>query len=389
MRLSDCTNIADLQRMAKRRLPAPVFHYLEGGADDEWSRENNSGAFDRYELVTEVLADIAEIDMRTTLLGREVAAPLLLSPTGMSRLFHHGKELAVARAAAAAGLFYTLSTVATASIEEVAATGTGPKMFQVYVFRDRGLTRELVARARAARYDALCLTVDTPVAGNRERDLKSGLALPPRLSLASISAFARHPLWVARALASRDFSLANVAEHAAAAPGEATSVAAYVHAQFDRSLTWSDAEWLAELWEGPLVIKGILAPEDARRAARIGAKAVMISNHGGRQLDGTPAPIDQLRPIRDAVGDDLELIVDGGIRRGTHVVKALALGADACSIGRPYLYGLAAGGEAGVARVLALFLEEIERDMALLGTRSIDRIACRHVQCRARPDPRN
>ncbi|RMD90549.1 MAG: alpha-hydroxy-acid oxidizing protein [Alphaproteobacteria bacterium] len=389
MRLSDCTNIADLRRLAKRRLPAPIFGYLEGGADDEWSCANNSRAFDRYELVTEVLADIAIIDMKTTVLGREVAAPLLLSPTGMSRLFHHDKELAVARAAARAGLFYTLSTVATASIEEVAAASAGPKMFQVYVFKDRGLTRELVARAKTAGYDALCLTVDTPVAGNRERDLKSGLALPPRLSPASIAAFARHPIWVARALASRDFTLANVAHHAAAAPGEATSVAAYVHAQFDRSLTWADAEWLASEWNGPLVIKGILVPDDAREAARVGARAVMISNHGGRQLDGTPAPIDQLRPIRDAVGDDLELIVDGGIRRGTHVVKALALGADACSIGRPYLYGLAAGGEAGVARALTLLLEEIERDMALLGTRSIDRITRRHVQVRTRPHPQD
>ncbi|MFQ5347857.1 MAG: alpha-hydroxy acid oxidase [Rhodothalassiaceae bacterium] len=387
MRLSDCTNIADLRRLAKRRLPAPVFGYLEGGADDEWTRANNSRAFDRYELVTEVLADIAAIDMKTTLLGREVAAPLLLSPTGMSRLFHHGKELAVARAAARAGLFYTLSTVATASMEEVAAASAGPKIFQVYVFKDRGLTRELVTRAKAAGYDALCLTVDTPVAGNRERDLKSGLALPPRLTPASIAAFARHPMWVARALAGRDFALANVTHHAAAAPGAATSVAAYVHAQFDRSLTWADAEWLAGEWGGPLVIKGILAPEDAREAARVGAKAVMISNHGGRQLDGTAAPIDQLRPIRDAVGDDLALIVDGGIRRGTHVVKALALGADACSIGRPYLYGLAAAGETGVARALTLLLAEIERDMTLLGTRSIERITRRHVQCRTHPDP--
>ncbi len=382
MRLAHCTNITDFRRLARARLPAPVFHYLEGGADDEWTLANNSRAFNRYELVTEVLADIAEVDMKTTLLGREVAAPLLLSPTGMSRLFHYGKELAVARAAARAGLFYTLSTVATASIEEVAAASPGPKMFQVYVFKDRGLTRELVTRAKAAGYDALCLTVDTPVAGNRERDLKSGLALPPRLSPASIAAFARHPLWVARALASRDFELANLAHHATAALGETTSVAAYIHAQFDRSLTWADAEWLAGEWDGPLVIKGVLAPEDARQAARIGARAVMISNHGGRQLDGTPAPIDQLQPIRDAVGDDLELIVDGGIRRGTHVVKALALGADACAIGRPYLYGLAAGGEAGVARVLAILLGEIERDMALLGTRSTDRIGRRHVQCR-------
>ncbi len=389
MRLARCTNLADFRRLAKARLPAPLFDYLEGGADDEWTLANNSRAFDRFELITEVLADIAEIDMRTTLLGREVAAPLLLSPTGMSRLFHPDKELAVARAAARAGLFYTLSTVATASIEEVATASTGPKMFQVYVFKDRGLTRELVARTKAARYDALCLTVDTPVAGNRERDQKSGLALPPRPTLASIAAFARHPLWSARALVSHDFELANVAHHAAAAADGATSVAAYVHAQFDRGLTWADAEWLAGEWDGPLVIKGILAPEDARQAARIGAKAVMISNHGGRQLDGTAAPIDQLRAIRDAVGGDLELIVDGGVRRGTHIVKALALGADACAIGRPYLYGLAAGGEAGVARVLRLFLEEIERDMTLLGTRSIDRIACRHVQDRGRPGPRS
>jgi L-lactate dehydrogenase (cytochrome) len=289
----------------------------------------------------------------------------------MSRLFHHEKEVAVARAAADAGVMYSLSTLGTTSLEDVGAATAGPKMFQIYIFKDRGLTREFVERCKQARYDALCLTVDTPLAGNRERDLRTGMVMPPKLTLSSLISFLAHPVWSLHYLADPDFRLANVVHRVDAIGGGAMGLMDYVNAQFDRSVTWDDVAWLAEAWGGPFAIKGLQAPTDARRALECGATAIMISNHGGRQLESTPAPVNCVRPIRDAIGADLELIVDGGVRRGVHVLKALALGADACSIGRPYLYGLAAAGQSGVSRVLALLRAEIERSMALLGCATI------------------
>lgn len=369
--LSRCHNVADLRRRARRRLPAPMFHYLDGGADDEWTLRRNTTAFDDYQLVPEQLVDISRIDLGTRVLGSDLDWPVFLAPTGMSRLFHHDAEPAVARAAADAGTLYTLSTMGTTSIEDIARATDGPKMFQVYILRDRGLTGEFVERCRAAGFRALCLTVDAARAGNRERDLRTGMTLPPRLTLASLASFAAHPYWALQLIRHPDFKLANVVHRVDALKGGAMSLIDYLNTQFDRTVGWDDVAWLRERWDGPLCLKGLQSPADARRAADIGVDAVMISNHGGRQLEGAPAPIDCLAPMRDAVGTDLELIVDGGIRRGTHVVKALALGADACAIGRAYLYGLAAGGQAGVTRALTLLREEIDRGMALAGCRAV------------------
>ena len=386
MRLSRCHNIADLRRMAKQRLPAPMFHYIDGGSDDEWSLRRNTSAFDDYELWPNYLRDISAIDLSTTLLGQKIAWPVFLAPTGMSRLFHHEAELAVARAAQKFGTFYTLSTLGTTRIEEIAAQGAGPWMFQIYILKDRGLTAEFVERCKAAKYHALCLTVDTALAGNRERDRVTGMVLPPRFSLKSVASFAAHPRWALHLLMNPDFRLANVV-HRVGNLGT-VSVIDYVNGQFDRTVTWDDVARLVEQWGGPFVLKGIQSPADAKRAVDVGATAVMLSNHGGRQLDASPAPVDCVAPIRDAVGDKLELIVDGGVRRGTHVIKALALGANACSVGRPYLYGLAAGGQKGVEHALGLLRAELERSLALLGCRSIAEIGPDHIgrvgQVRAR-----
>ncbi len=305
--------------------------------------------------------------------------PVFLAPTGMSRLFHHDKELAVARAAAKFGTLYSLSTVGTTSIEEVAGATKGPKMFQIYAFRDRGLIQEFIDRCKEADYDAMCLTVDTTVGGNREMDIKTGMSVPPKLTAASLASFFLRPAWTYNYIRNPGMRIANVSLKAPMTNQSAGAVAATINAQFSRSLTWDDAAWIAEAWGKPFALKGILSPEDARRAKDAGVSAVMISNHGGRQLECVPAPVDQVAAIRDAVGDELELIVDGGVRRGTHVLKALALGANACSMGRPYLYGLASAGQAGVERVLQLLRDEIERDLTLLGCTSVNDIMGHHV----------
>lgn len=380
MGLARLHNVRDFRRAAKRALPRPIFDYLDGGADDEWSLANNVSAFERYELLPSSLRDVSKIDMTARVLGAKLSAPVILSPTGMSRLFHHDKEPAVARAAAAAGLMYSLSTMATTSIEDVAAVA-GPKMFQLYIHRDRGLTRELIARCKAAGYDAICLTVDAFVAGNRERDRRSGFVMPPKLTPASLASFALHPGWTLNYLRDSDFSLLNVSKKNDPL-SRPMGVIEYIDTQFERAVTWEAVADIAAEWGGPFAVKGLQSPQDAALAAEAGASAVMISNHGGRQLDGAPAPVDCVRPMREAVGDDIELIVDGGVRRGTHVLKALALGADAVSFGRPYLYALAAGGEAGVARFLSQMIAEIERGLALLGCARLDEIEAGHVQAR-------
>lgn len=380
LNLKHCRNIADLRALAKRRLPAPMFHYIDGGADDELTLGWNTSAFDRYELLPRYLRDIQDIDTSTTLLGHRIDVPFFLSPTGMSRLFHHEKEVAAARAANEFGTFYGLSTLGTTSLEEIAKVTSAPKMFQVYILKDRELTREFAQRCKAAGFEAMCLTVDVPLAGNREREIAHGMHMPPRFRLGSLLSFATHPRWTINYLLNPDFKLANVAHRVDALGEGAMGLIDYVNSQFDRSVTWDDAEWLVGQWDGPMVIKGLQTAEDARRARDIGARGIMVSNHGGRQLDTAPAPIDCIAEMAEAVGDDLDIICDGGIRRGTHIIKALAMGARACSFGRPYLYGLAAGGHEGVVRALSLLNEEFVRDMALLGCRSIDEIGPEHVR---------
>lgn len=373
-------NIADLRSLARNRLPRPIFEYVDGGADDEVSLKRNSAAFSEYEIVHDVLNDVSHISMESTLFGQKLSWPLMLSPTGLNRMFHEEAELAVARAAAEHGLLYSLSTMGTTTLETLAQKVDGPKVFQVYVFKDRGLTREFIARCKAAGFDGLALTVDTPVAGNRERDHVNGLSLPPRLSLHSALSFARHPRWSFSALTGSKFDLANVSHKIDALAGGPMSLFDYIGAQFDRNVSWRDVEEIATEWDGPFVVKGVMTPEDSKRAISSGATGVMISNHGGRQLDGAPAPIDQVSRVREALGDGPDIICDGGVRRGSDVFKALAMGATACSIGRPYIYGLAAAGEAGVNRALSILREEFERTMILAGVNDVAQLERRHVR---------
>lgn len=372
----------DFRRIARRRLPAPVFHYLDGGADDEIALARNTQAFADYELLPSQLSGVSNIDLRSTIFGQPVEWPVMIAPTGASKLFHGDGEAAVARAAEKSGTVYSLSTLSTATIEDVAAATTAPKAFQLYVFKDRGLTEDWLERCKAAGYIALQLTVDTPVAGNRERDFVFGFGAPPRSRLRQVASFASHPGWLYRALVRKDLEMVNITSGSDAARDWKGGIRKYIDEQLERSLTWKDVEWLAARWPGALAIKGVQTVEDCRKAAESGATAVMLSNHGGRQLESAPAPVDCIAAVADALRDRLEIICDGGIRRGNHVVKALALGANACSIGRGYLYALAAGGQAGVERALALLRAELERTMALTGCDSVRKLGRSHVRQR-------
>lgn len=371
MRIKDCNNTADFRKLAKKRLPAPLFHYIDGGSDDEVTLRRNTEAFDNVRLIPNALADLSGMDLSVNVLGQDIDWPVFCSPTAMTRLFHHEGEKAVCRAAYNHNTMYSLSSLSTTSIEEVGASTTGPKCFQLYIHKDRVMSWDFIDRCKEANYSAICLTVDTLVAGNREKDLYTGMVIPPKFTLRSLFSFAMHPSWSLNYLFRRKFELANVAGQIKEGSGTLTSVVGYMNSQFDRSITWKDAEQAIQRWGGPFAIKGIMSVEDARRAVDIGASALMISNHGGRQLDGSTAPFDQLGDIVDAVGDRIEVILDGGIRRGTHVLKALAMGAKACMIGRGYLYAVAAGGQPAVERALTRLREEIERDMILMGCSSV------------------
>jgi L-lactate dehydrogenase (cytochrome) len=382
MGINRCFNIMDFRRIAKRKLPAPVFHYLDGGADDEWSLRRNTDAFNDYELLPAHLSDVSDVSVKSKLFGKPVDWPVMISPTGANFLFHRHGEPAVAEASAKFGMPYSLSTVGTTSIEDIGAIGDHPKIFQVYVFKDRGLTRRFVQRCKESNFTALCLTVDTPVAGNRERDQVYGSMVSAKPELRSIPGMLMHPGWLYRAIVKKDMELVNITRGSEAQQFTDMNVMQFIDSQFDRSLTWRDVEWLAAEWGGPLVIKGIQTVEDCQKAADAGATAVMLSNHGGRQLEGTPAPVDCIARVADALHDRLEIICDGGIRRGTHIVKALALGASACGIGRAYLYPLAAGGRAGVERGLTLLRNEVLRTMALVGCGSVSELDSRYVHRR-------
>jgi L-lactate dehydrogenase (cytochrome) len=381
--LKRCHNIADLRRIAKWRVPAPMFHYMDGAAEDEITYARNSRDFDAWEFLPRNLVDISKIDPSTTIMGQRIEFPVVLAPTGMSRMFHWQGELAVARAAERAGTIYSLSTVGTHSVEEVAAVCNGPKWFQIYVFKDRGLTTEFIERCKAARYHALCLTIDLPLTGNRERDLRTGMTLPPAFTLRSWLDFCLHPLWSSTYVTSPPFVMANIAHRVRTVDkNNVQTLMSYIGEQFDRTVTWDDAAQMVQQWNGPFAVKGVLTVEDAKRAVDIGAQCIIVSNHGGRQLDHVPSPIDVLPEIVAAVGDRAEVILDGGVRRGTDVLKALGLGARACMTGRCYLYGLGAGGELGVTRALEILRNEIVRDMALLGTRNVNEITSSYVRRR-------
>jgi len=362
--LDDCHNIDHLRERARRRLPAPIFNIMDGGAETEVTLRRNTDAFDDVKLIPRCLVDVGHVNTATRILGQDIEWPVYCSPTGGSRYFHPEGELAVARAAAKAGTIYGLSTASTYSIEEIAAASDGPKLFQLYICKDRDFTRALIERAKRSGYGALCVTVDTPVGGKCERVLRSGILDRQRVwPVSTVVGFARYPGWVLKRLGMGTAgSLANFAE-----PGGKPPRLEVFGEQLDSSITWKDIRQVADWWSGPLALKGVMSAEDARRARDVGVTAVIVSNHGGLQLDGAAATIEALPKIARAVGDRLEVILDGGVRRGVHVLKALALGAKACSIGRPYLYGLAAGGEAGVSKSLNILRSELVRTMQLAG----------------------
>lgn len=371
MRLKNCYKTADFRALAKQRLPSAIFHYIDGGADDEVTLHRNTEAFNSVNLVPNVLAGVEDIDLTTRVLGRELAMPLFFSPTAMQRLFHHDGETAVAAAAEKFGTMFGVSTIGTRSIEELGAMTAAPKLFQIYIHNDTALTNDLMARCKEAKFDALALTVDTIVAGNRERDYLTGMTTPPSLTPRSLLSFAMHPEWTFNYLLREKFDLPNVSRYTATGSRVESSVIDYINTQMKRSIDWDDAAKMIEEWGGPFAIKGVMSVDDAKRSVEVGASAIMISNHGGRQLDGARAPFDQLQAIVDAVGGQIEIIVDGGIRRGTHVLKALAMGATACSGGRMYLYALAGAGAAGVERAMGLLRTEMERDMLLMGCQNV------------------
>lgn len=371
-RLAKVASVDDLRAIARRRLPGGVFDYIDGGAEDELTLRRNSEAFGRIELIPRVLRDVSDIDTSTTLLGRELPLPLVLAPTGFGRIADPRGELAVASAAARAGLPYTLSTLATRSIEEVAEVSDGDRWFQVYVWRDRGLVAEMLERAAAADNSTIVITVDTAVLGRRERDVRRGFTLPPHVGLGTLIDGALHPAWTLAFLRAEPIRFANVTGQSVGDGTDPVSLSDYINAQFEPALSWDDLDWFRERWSGSIVLKGIQSVADARLAAERGVDAIALSNHGGRQLDGAPPPAELIAPVAAAVGGQLEIICDGGIRRGSDIVKALALGADAVMIGRAYLYALAAGGERGVDWVLDHLQTGMRSTMALAGVSSVD-----------------
>lgn len=379
-RLERCYCIADLRRAAQRRLPRAVFDYADGAAEDEVTMARNAGAFDDYALLPRTLVDVSEVDLSTRVLDQPIDLPLLLAPTGFTRLFHYCGEIAAARAARDAGTLYTLSSLSTTSIEELAAAVPAAHWFQLYVWRDRSVLKDFIERCRASGYAALCLTVDMPTLGQRERDLRNGMTIPPKPRLGTVVDAVLHPRWLWKFLTTPRIRFANVRRRGGGADADMTTLWSYITHQFDAALTWDDLAQMVEDWSGPFAIKGVLRPEEAARAADLGVRAVIVSNHGGRQLDHVPATLDVLPEIVAAVDGRAEVILDGGVRRGTDVVKALALGARACMIGRPFLYGLGAGGELGVARALELLRAEIRRAMMLVGCRSVRELDASYVR---------
>ena len=363
MKLETALNIADLREMARRRMPRMAFDYIDGGADDEVTLRRSVTRFDDYELVWNALVDVSEIDLATTVMGQGSRLPFLITPVAGNRLFHPKEgERAVARAANAAGMIYSCSTMASVTVEDIAAASPGPKWVQVYVWNDRQLVRDFLARAKAAGFTGCILTVDVPVAGNRERDPRNRFGMPPKPSLSLARQVLARPGWLKDYLTTPKVTAANFGQI-----NQSMGVMDFIQSQFSRSVTWDDAAAMKADWGDGFAIKGIATVADARRAVEMGADAVWVSNHGGRQLDTSVPTVDLVRDMAEAVDGRADLIVDGGVRRGSHIVKLLALGATSVAIGRAWLYGLGAGGEAGVARSLAILEAEVRRTMALMG----------------------
>jgi L-lactate dehydrogenase (cytochrome) len=374
MNLNDCHNFQDFRELARRRLPYPIFHYIDGAADDEVTYRRNTQAYEEVDLVPNVLGDVENIDMSVEVFGKKLAMPLYCAPTALQRLFHHDGERAVAKAAQKYGTMFGVSSLGTVSVEEIGAMIDTPKMFQFYFHKDRGLNDSMIDRARAAKFDVMALTVDTITGGNRERDKRTGFTSPPRLTMSSLMSFAMRPRWAVNYFTHPRFDLPHLSTHVQEGSNIATSIGDYFAKMLDQSMSWKDAEKICAQWGGHFALKGVMSVADAKRAVDIGCTGIMVSNHGGRQLDGSRAPFDQLAEIVDAVGDKIDVICEGGIQRGTHVLKALSVGAKACSGGRMYLYALSAAGQAGVERALEQYRSEIERAMKLMGVSSVAKL---------------
>ncbi len=370
MRLNQCHNFHDFRELARRRLPGPIFNYIDGGADDEATLRNNSAAFDRVDLLPHVLRGSEEIDLSVEVMGQKLDLPFYLSPTALQRLFHHDGERAVAAAASKNGTMFGVSSLGTVSLEELRKKYSTPQVYQFYFHKDRGLNKAMMQRAKEAGVDVMMLTVDSMTGGNRERDKRTGFSIPMKLTPAGIMQFMLKPAWGINYVTHEKFSLPQLDEHVDMGGG-AMSIGSYFTEMLDPTMNWDDLAEMVEEWGGKFCLKGVIHPDDARRAAELGCDAVILSNHGGRQLDDSRTSFDGLAEIVDAVGDQLDVIMDSGIQRGTHIIKALSMGAKAVGVGRAYLFPLAAAGQAGVERMIELMREELIRDMRLMGAAKI------------------
>lgn len=379
MTVETAPSIRDLRELARQALPSVMFDYLEGAAEDEVTARRNERSFDQWRFRPRVLRDVTSIDLSTSVLGADLALPVFTAPTGLTRMFHHDGERAAAAASHAAGTGYCLSTVGTTSIEEVRAAHPGPLFFQIYAWHDRRMVDDFIERCRAQSYHGILLAVDLAALGKRDRDLHNGHGRPRALRVNTAKAALRRPTWLYHYLTKPAWRMANMVDHLPHG-ANALKVVDEVNAQFDASVDWGRARAMRDAWDGPFVLKGVQHVDDAVLAAEMGCDAIVLSNHGGRQLDGAPTALDLLPAVRSAVGSGMEIWVDGGIRRGSDIIKALCLGADCCLIGRAMLYGLAAGGQAGVERAYAILRDEMERTMRLVGCERVSALGMEYVE---------
>ncbi len=382
MRLKHCHNFQDFRTLAQKRLPGPIFNYIDGAADDEITYRRNTASFDACDLVPNVLAGVEDVDMSVTVMGQKLAMPIYCSPTALQRLFHHDGEHAVAAAAEKFGTMFGVSSLGTVSLKDIRDKYTNPQVYQFYFHKDRGLNRAMMDSAKEAGVEVMMLTVDSITGGNRERDLRTGFSIPFKLSLSGMLQFAIKPMWGINYVTHEKFRLPQLDDHVDMSDG-ALSIGRYFTDMLDPSMTWKDVEEMVKIWDGQYCLKGIMSVEDAKKAVDIGCTGIVLSNHGGRQLDGSRSPFDQLAEIVDAVGDKIDVIMDSGIQRGTHVLKALSLGAKAVGGGRFYLFPLAAAGQDGVERALELMHAEIERGMRLMGCKSVSDLSSKNLRFRS------
>jgi len=381
VRLTECFNHSDFRRLAERRLPGPIFDYIDGAADDELTHHRNTESFNACDLVPNVLNGVAEVDLSVRVMGQELAVPFYCSPTALQRLFHHRGERAVAAASERFGTMFGVSSLGTVSLEEIRSKHRTPQAYQFYFHKDRGLNRAMLERAKSAGVDVMMLTVDAITGGNRERDLRTGFSIPFRLTMSGMTQFGFNPAWAFNYLTHEGFRLPQLEEHIDTSK-RALTISRYFTEMLEQALSWSDVAEMVGFWNGQFCLKGIMSVDDAKRAADIGCTGIILSNHGGRQLDGSRAAFDQLAEVVDAVGDRIDVMMDGGIHRGTHVLKALSLGAKAVGVGRYYLFPLAAAGQAGVERALSLMRAEVERGMKLMGCTSVDQLSRSNLRFR-------